>query len=61
MGTLVDIIHAMSVTEHAKVDQWVDNEHDVLEALYWRQGFDTRTSELSVSDLAISFGSCDHN
>lgn len=39
----------MSVTEHAKVDQWVETEQDsLLDALYWRQGFDTRTMELSV-------------
>ncbi|KAL2207228.1 hypothetical protein CC79DRAFT_1321349 [Sarocladium strictum] len=48
----MDIIHAMSVTEHAKVDQWVESEQDsLLDALYWRQGFDTRTMELSSVSL----------
>jgi hypothetical protein len=48
----MDIIHAMSVTGHAKVEHWVENEQDsILDALYWRQGFDIRTMELSTVSL----------
>jgi hypothetical protein len=49
MGTLVDIINVVSVTNQAIVNHWLEeNDSDVQENLYWRQAFDVRTLELSV-------------
>lgn len=45
----VDVINVLSVTTDAKVNHWIEsNDDDTQEALYWRQGYDIRTSELSV-------------
>ena len=46
----MDIINVVSVTGKVEVNQWFEENHDdVLESLYWRQAFDVRTMELSVS------------
>ena len=51
----VDIIYTISVTEHAKVEPWTASGDDgKLKDFYWRQGFDARTSELSVC-LVLDF------
>lgn len=40
----------VSVTAAATVNQWDEtNEEEVQPALYWRQAFDVRSMELSVS------------
>lgn len=46
----VDVINVVSVTASATVNQWDEtNEEEVQAALYWRQAFDVRSMELSVS------------
>jgi hypothetical protein len=46
----VDIINVVSVTSLATVNHWVEeNDEETQSALYWRQAFDFRTLELSVS------------
>jgi hypothetical protein len=48
----VDIINVVSVTQQATVNQVTDeNDDQIQSALYWRQAFDVRTQELSVSTL----------
>jgi hypothetical protein len=48
----VDIINVVSVTMPATVVQWIESDDDkIQDALYWRQAFDFRNSQLSVSDL----------
>ena len=50
----MDIINVVSVTSQAQVKQWYEeNDEEIQHALYWRQAFDVRTYELSVS-LSIS-------
>jgi hypothetical protein len=45
----VDIINVVSVVMGVNVKQWIEsNDDDIQESLYWRQAFNTRTSELSV-------------
>jgi hypothetical protein len=45
----VDIINVVSVTDKADVKQMFDNEdEEVHDALYWRQGYEVKTRELSV-------------
>ena len=45
----MDIINVVSVTSHATVNQWnEENDDEIQDALYWRQAFDIRTLELSV-------------
>lgn len=47
---IVDVINVVSVTASATVNQWDEtNEDEVQPALYWRQAFDVRSMELSVS------------
>lgn len=47
---IVDVINVVSVTASATVNQWDEtNEEEVQPALYWRQAFDVRSMELSVS------------
>lgn len=47
---IVDVINVVSVTASATVNQWDEtNEEEVQAALYWRQAFDVRSMELSVS------------
>jgi hypothetical protein len=49
----VDIINATTVTMHAKVNHWIEADDDgIQEAMYWRQGFDIRSKQLSVSQDA---------
>lgn len=46
----MDIINVVSVTQQATVNQVTDeNDDQIQSALYWRQAFDVRTLELSVS------------
>ena len=46
----MDIINVVSVTSQAQVKQWYEeNDEEIQHALYWRQAFDVRTYELSVS------------
>lgn len=46
----MDIINVVSVTAPALVNQWYEeNDEEIQNALYWRQAFDVRTYELSVS------------
>ena len=46
----MDVINVVSVTAQATVNQWDEtNEDEVQPALYWRQAFDVRSMELSVS------------
>ena len=46
----MDIINVVSVTQQATVKQWYEeNDEETLNALYWRQAFDIRAWELSVS------------
>lgn len=40
----------LSVTTKAIVNHWVENDDDeIQDALYWRQGFDVNSGQLSVS------------
>ena len=49
MHRVVDIINVLSVTTDAKVNHWIEsNDDDTQDALYWRQAYDIRSSELSV-------------
>ncbi|KAH0498372.1 hypothetical protein TgHK011_005626 [Trichoderma gracile] len=44
----MDIINVVSVVMGVNVKQWIEsNDDDIQESLYWRQAFNTRTSELS--------------
>ncbi|KAI1820356.1 hypothetical protein F4861DRAFT_72759 [Xylaria intraflava] len=44
----MDVINVVSVTAQATVNQWDEtNEDEVQQALYWRQGFEVRSMELS--------------
>ena len=48
----VDVINVVSVTQKAKVEQWIEeNEEEVQQALYWRQALDIRNMELSVRKI----------
>ncbi|RDA93146.1 hypothetical protein CP533_4095, partial [Ophiocordyceps camponoti-saundersi (nom. inval.)] len=48
----MDVINVVSVATHAPVNQWVESDdEEVQDALYWRQAFDCRTSQLSSVDL----------
>lgn len=48
----MDVINVVSVAMRAVVNQWVESDDDqVQDALYWRQAFDCRTSQLSSVDL----------
>jgi hypothetical protein len=45
----VDVINVVSVTQPANVNHWIETDDDeVQDALYWRQAFDCRNSQLSV-------------
>ena len=45
----MDIVNIHTVVKSAVVEQWIETKEVELEALYWRQAIDYRTSELSVS------------
>ncbi|CAM1507223.1 Fc.00g068640.m01.CDS01 [Cosmosporella sp. VM-42] len=47
----MDVINVVSVTMPATVNQWIETEDDVQDALYWRQAYDTRNGQLSSVDL----------
>ncbi|KAJ6436685.1 reverse transcriptase [Purpureocillium lavendulum] len=48
----MDIINVVSVAMPAIVNHWLESEDEATQgALYWRQAFDCRTSELSSVDL----------
>jgi hypothetical protein len=44
---LVDVIHAVSVTGPAKVNQWSEAGEDTQPSLYWRQFLNVRSLQLS--------------
>lgn len=45
----MDVINVVSVTSEAKVKQWFeDNDADIQDGAYWRQGFLYNSSRLSV-------------
>jgi hypothetical protein len=53
----VDIINVVSVTLPANVRQWYEeNDDEIQDALYWRQAFDFRNLQLSVSGLGMPGG-----
>lgn len=52
--SLVDIIPAKSVVGGAKVNHLVEGGGNPQNDPYWRQGFDIRTGELSVSADSVS-------
>lgn len=46
----VDVINVVSVAMKATVHQWIESDdEEVQDALYWRQAFNCRTSQISVS------------
>jgi hypothetical protein len=46
----VDVINVVSVTTPAVVNQWIESDdEEIQDALYWRQAFDCRNAQLSVS------------
>ncbi|KAH7303006.1 hypothetical protein B0I35DRAFT_365619, partial [Stachybotrys elegans] len=48
----VDVINAISVTQPANVNNWIETDDDeVQDALYWRQAFDCRNLQLSSVEL----------
>ncbi|KAF4510571.1 hypothetical protein G6O67_002448 [Ophiocordyceps sinensis] len=48
----MDVINVVSVAMRAVVNQWVESDDEqVQDALYWRQAFDCRTSQLSSVEL----------
>ncbi|KJZ76597.1 hypothetical protein HIM_03933 [Hirsutella minnesotensis 3608] len=48
----MDVINVVSVAMRAVVNHWVESDDEqVQDALYWRQAFDCRTSQLSSVDL----------
>lgn len=47
----MDVINVVSVAMKATVHHWIESDDDeVQDALYWRQAFNCRTSQVSVSD-----------
>ncbi|KAF9767716.1 hypothetical protein IL306_015080, partial [Fusarium sp. DS 682] len=45
----MDIIHVSSVTEPVTVNQWIESDdEEIQDALYWRQAYDCRNSQLSA-------------
>ncbi|KAH7112689.1 hypothetical protein EDB81DRAFT_873605 [Dactylonectria macrodidyma] len=48
----MDIINVVSVTMPATVNQWIESDDDkIQDALYWRQAFDCRNSQLSSVEV----------
>ncbi|KAF4978058.1 hypothetical protein FZEAL_5523 [Fusarium zealandicum] len=48
----MDVINVVSVTQPALVNQWIEaDDEEILDALYWRQAFESRKSQLSSVDL----------
>lgn len=46
---VVDVINVLSVTGPAQANQMIENDNDDTQAaLYWRQGLNVLTNELSV-------------
>lgn len=47
----MDVINVVSVTMPATVNQWIEADDDeIQDALYWRQAFNCRNAQLSVSN-----------
>jgi hypothetical protein len=61
---LVDVIHAVSVTGPAKVNQWSEAGEDTQPSLYWRQFLNLHNLQLSVRTAHRSAGhplpTCSH-
>jgi hypothetical protein len=52
----VDIINVVSVTAPATVNQWIESDdEEIQDALYWRQAYDFRNSQLSVCGAVACF------
>ncbi|KAF5125916.1 Chromatin remodeling protein SHL [Metarhizium anisopliae] len=48
----MDVINVVSVAMKATVHQWIESDdEEVQDALYWRQAFNCRTSQISSVDL----------
>ncbi|KAI6754220.1 hypothetical protein HG530_012734 [Fusarium avenaceum] len=48
----MDIINVVSVTQPATVNQWIESDdEEIQDALYWRQAYDCRNSQLSSVDI----------
>ncbi|EEU48417.1 uncharacterized protein NECHADRAFT_74541 [Fusarium vanettenii 77-13-4] len=48
----MDVINVVSVTQPATVNQWIESDdEEIQDALYWRQAYDCRNSQLSSVDL----------
>ncbi|KAG8359109.1 hypothetical protein FVEN_g3488 [Fusarium venenatum] len=48
----MDIINVVSVTAPASVNQWIESDdEEIQDALYWRQAYDCRNSQLSSVDI----------
>ncbi|EXK77181.1 hypothetical protein FOQG_18107 [Fusarium oxysporum f. sp. raphani 54005] len=48
----MDIINVVSVTGPATVNQWIESDdEEIQDALYWRQAYDCRNSQLSSVEL----------
>ncbi|KAF4464434.1 hypothetical protein FALBO_8727 [Fusarium albosuccineum] len=48
----MDVINVVSVTMPATVNQWIESDdEEIQDALYWRQAYDCRNSQLSSVDL----------
>lgn len=46
----MDVINVVSVAMKATVHQWIESDdEEVQAALYWRQAYNCRTAQLSVS------------
>ena len=53
---LVDVINVVSVTMPATVNQWIEtDDEEIQDALYWRQAYDTRNGQLSVSGGTLPY------
>ncbi|KAF6528394.1 hypothetical protein HZS61_008696 [Fusarium oxysporum f. sp. conglutinans] len=51
----VDIIDVVSVAGPAAVTQWIEtHDQEIQSAMYWRQGYDYRTLQLSSAELVCN-------
>lgn len=55
----VDVINVVSVTQPAIVNQWIESDdEEIQDALYWRQAYDCRNSQLSVRRAISTVQTC---